>query len=365
MTRLGLVAAGLVVGVAGLSGCGTPGAPQPPSLHLPQRVTDLGAVRAGDKVTLSWTNPKRDTDRVALAGDARAVVCRREGAGACVAAGEVSVAAGTKGEFSETLPAGLDAGTARALTYFVELKNRRGRSAGESNAAVVLGGAAPAAVAGFAAEMRPDGVAFRWTKLGNAEDGGQAVRLYRKLVSAPVKKKAAGPSTGVLSAPKESAEQKLLVDSDTGRALDASVNYGETYEYRAQRVARVTVDGANVELAGEISAPVRVDVEDVFPPAVPAGLAAVAVPASDTAAAAIDLSWLPVTDRNLAGYVVYRREGDGEWVRVSPEKPVVGPAFHDAAVAAGHSYRYAVAAVSLTGHESKRSDEAEESVPSN
>lgn len=354
-----------VLGVGSLvvSGCGTPGAPQPPSLHLPQRVADLSAVRAGNQVTLMWTSPRRDTDKVALGGNVTAAICRVEGQGRglCVAAGTVSIVPGAKGQFVDSLPAGLAAGVPRGLSYFVELKNKHGRSAGESNAAVVLAGEAPAAVVGFAAELHKDGVAMRWA----AGDGGQAVRLYRKLLTAPVKKKETGP----LAAPKEQTEQRLLVDSDSGRALDKAVNYGESYEYRAQRVARVTVDGQLIELPGEISAPVRVDVQDVFPPAMPSGLAAVATPASGATAAAIDLNWLPVTDRNLAGYVVYRSEGQNgssaEWVRVSPDKPVVGPAFHDAAVQAGHTYRYAVSSVSLTGHESKRSDEAEESIPSN
>ena len=87
-------------------------------------------------------------------------------------------------------------------------------------------------------------------------------------------------------------------------------------------------------------------------------------PTSPATPAAIDLSWLPGTDRNLAGYVVYRREGDGPWQRISPaQPPLIGPAFHDAGVQPGHTYRYAVAAISPTGHESARSAEAEETVP--
>ena len=38
-------------------GCAAPGPPQPPSLELPQPVTDLKAVRKGDKVLLAWTLP--------------------------------------------------------------------------------------------------------------------------------------------------------------------------------------------------------------------------------------------------------------------------------------------------------------------
>jgi fibronectin type 3 domain-containing protein len=102
---------------------------------------------------------------------------------------------------------------------------------------------------------------------------------------------------------------------------------------------------------------------DVFPPAVPTGLAAVATAADASSKASIDLSWQPGTDIDLAGYAVYRREAEGAWKRISPAQPVAGPAFHDAEVEAGHSYSYAVTAIDLGGHESDRSAEAQEAVP--
>jgi fibronectin type 3 domain-containing protein len=81
------------------------------------------------------------------------------------------------------------------------------------------------------------------------------------------------------------------------------------------------------------------------------------------AAPAIDLSWQPNTEPDLAGYIVYRREGDGEWQRISPAQQVVGPGFHDPNVTAGHTYKYAVTAIDREGHESALSAEAEETVP--
>jgi fibronectin type 3 domain-containing protein len=123
------------------------------------------------------------------------------------------------------------------------------------------------------------------------------------------------------------------------------------------------VEGKTLELAGELSAPVRVEARDIFPPAVPTGLAAVATTGENGAGNAIDLSWQPVTDADLAGYFVYRREGDGGWQRISPAAPLVPPAFHDAQVQPGHSYRYAVSSINQGGNESARSAETEESVP--
>jgi hypothetical protein len=357
--RLTSSAAAFALGlyILSLAGCGTPGAPSPPSLRLPAPISDLAAVRAGNQVTLSFTMPRRDTDKVALSGNVTVAICRKERTDACIPAGTIAVAPGTKGTFAETLPPALAAGPPRLLTYFIELRNRRNRSAGPSNGATVLAGEAPAPVAGFAAALHREGVAFRWT----AGDSTQSVRLFRKLISTPQEKK---KDSGPLAPPRQAPEQTLLVDSDSGRALDREVEFGSAYEYRAQRLVRVAMDGKTIELGGELSAPFRITFQDAFPPSVPDGLAAVATAASTATPPSIGLSWLPVIDRNLAGYIVYRREGDGPWQRISPEQPVIGPGFRDTQVTPGRTYHYAVTSISLTGHESDRSAEAEETVPS-
>jgi hypothetical protein len=359
-------AAGLTIGLIA-TGCGTPGAPQAPSLKLPDPVTDLSAKRAGNQIALLWTMPKKNTDKLLLKGNVAVSVCRKEGAGSCISTGSpVLFAPGAEGSFTDALPVTLTAGDARVLRYFVELKNVRGRSAGLSNAAEVLAGEAPGPVAGLAAQVRKGGVVLRWTTEGEAsgQPDSIAIRLHRKLLTPVTESKPKGKQ-GLLAAAPEALEQSLLVDSgvQSGRAIDTGILFGETYEYRAQRVARVTVDGKALELAGELSGPVRIEVKDVFPPAVPRGLAAVATAAENGTEASIDLSWQPVAEADLAGYAVYRREGDGSWGRISPAQPMVGPGFSDRHVEQGHTYRYAVSAIDQGGHESARSDETEETVP--
>ena len=361
-------AAALAAGLA-LAGCGMPGAPQPPSLNLPETVADLAASRAGNQVALTWTMPKKNTDKLLLKGNVTVRVCRKEGAGDCETAGaELSLAPGAEGAFTDALPAQLAAGPPRPLSYFVELKNRNGRSAGLSNAAVVLAGEAPAPVTGLSAEVRKQGVALRWTPAD--ESSPAAVRLHRKLLTQP----AAKPHEGLLAPQPEPVEQNLLVDSCAAdgrkggcRALDTNIRFGQSYEYRAQRVARVTLEGKTLELASEFSAPVRVEALDIFPPESPTSLAAVATVGESGAAPAIDLSWQPVTDADLAGFIVYRcekvAEGEVAWQRISPPDPLVPPAFHDTQVQSGHTYRYAVSAVDQGRHESARSAEAVETVP--
>ena len=314
-------------------------------------------------MTLSWTMPRKTTDHLLIKGPVKVQVCRREGAGVCQPVGEVSFAPQAAGTFQEVLPASLSAGKPRQLDYFVELKSPKGRSAGLSNPASVLAGMAPGAISGLKAEVRADGVALHWDA-GQASQAG-TVRLHRKLLTPPAPGKK--PTNSLMQPETEPVLRDLFVDAPAaGReagALDHTARFGESYEYTAQRVERITVGGPDgpksLELAGEISVSVHVDVADAFPPAVPQGLVAVLVPEEKT----IDLSWQPDTEEDLAGYIVYRAESDSDWKRISGAQPLNGPAYRDATVEAGHSYRYAVSAIDLTGHESKRSAEAQESVP--
>jgi hypothetical protein len=354
----------LLVAASALAGCGMPGAPLPPSLNLPIPVNDLSAVRTGSQVALSWTMPTKTTDKVLLKGNITVRVCRNETSVApCSVAATLQLAPGADATFTDTLPAPLASSQPRALTYFVELVNRKSRSAGLSNGAVVLAGEAPLAIENLTAEMSKEGVLLRWAP-APAESSPVAVRLVRRLLTAPAKKSDQSP----LAQPAEPLVQTLLVEPSarSDRTLDTNIRFGETYEYRAQRVARVTVGGSTLELAGPLSLPLRIDAVNVFPPSAPKGLAAVATAGENGSGPAIDLSWLPGAEPNLSGYNVYRRDSaatDSNWQRISPAQPVVGPGYHDPNVQPGHTYAYSVTAIDQDGRESARSVEASDTVP--
>jgi len=358
-----LAAAVSLSGVLVLTGCGLQAAPEPPSLNLPNPVVDLQAVRTGDQVALTWTMPRRTTDKVLLTDNIAVSICRKDADAACAAAGSLELSPGKTGAFTDALPAALASGSPRLLTYYVELKNHKHRSAGPSNPAVVLAGEAPAPVAGLAATVVKSGVILHWEPA--AESTPSAVRLERKLLSAPPPKQ----NTGELLPPTQAPlVENLLVAADAqpappDRALDKTIQFGQLYQYRAQRVQRVQAGDKTLELDGPFSAPVSVNAQDVFPPTVPSGLAAVANASEAGTPTSIDLSWQPDSDPDLAGYAVYRREGTGEWQRISPAQPTPGPAFRDANVLPGHTYIYSVTAISRNGHASPRSAETSESVP--
>jgi hypothetical protein len=344
--RLRLAAPGLGLPLLMIAGCALVAAPQSPSLKLPEPVTDLAAQRTGDQVELHWTMPKRDTDKVLLTGSQKVEICRSVDAGPCAIAGTVSLALNAPATYTDSLPADLSSGARRPLAYTVILENQVGRSAGPSNSTVTAAGSAPPPIQNLQARAQADGVVLTWT----AENGEATVRIHRVLAQ-----KASAPK------PTAPLEQTLEYSGkDQGRVLDRDAALDHTYTYTAQRIMKLTLQGKSFEVASAPGQPITIDARDLFPPAAPQELQAVA----DPKARAIDLSWQPDTEADLGGYLVYRRDAGSNTqpVRISPSAQPA-PSFRDANVMPGHSYEYSVSAVDQDGNESPRSAEVEETLP--
>lgn len=346
-----------------LVGCGLAANPQPPTLWLPQPVKNLTANREGDEVHLHWSMPRDSTDKLRLKGPQRAHVCWMPpgklpfDAKNCTLAGDSEFPPNKPADFIATIPPDLTSGTTRAVSYFVELQNPAGKSAGPSNPAWVAAGPAPPPLTGLRLETRPEGVVLHWEPAPPAPS--LVLRIHRMLVvqqqgASKVAQSSGGPP------PEQQTLEVNLNKSDPGEALDRDAPLNHIWRYTAERVLRVEADHRALDVGGRPAGPVTIDAKDIFPPAVPAGLAAV----PDEQAHAIDLSWTPDSEADLAGYIVYRRDvtaGTG-LERVSPTL-VVPPSFHDTQVQAGHRYAYAVSAVDQDGNESARSSETEEQLP--
>lgn len=371
ITRLWLGALTLAALLA--AGCGSPGAPSPPSLDLPQAVTSLSASRTDGAVHLAWTMPARTTDGGAIQRPVRAEICRETESGPCTTIATDFFPPAKPATYTDHLPPGLASGAARILIYQVTLRNHAGKSAGPSNSAISTAGTAPAPLTGLTAEVHPDGVLLSWRPAppvvsAVTGQGKMALdfRIERVLESPPAQGKQTLPSAT------EPAQQMLVVHAesgpDPGHALDTNAQFNRKYRYTVQRVAMATLGGRTVEIEGQPSKPVTITTINIFPPSVPAGLAAVA----DAAAGAIDLSWLPDTGQDLAGYYVYRRDVASGLpaARIGPANssnaalsPILPPAFRDTTAERGHTYAYSVSAVSRAGHESLRSPEVVETLP--
>ena len=133
---------------------------------------------------------------------------------------------------------------------------------------------------------------------------------------------------------------------------DAAFEFGRTYVYSVRAFVRRGESAAVTPL----SAPAEIAATDRFPPGAPENVRTVVVPG------AVEISWSPNEEEDLAGYQVYRSEGDGrseggEFARVNPEALRV-PVFRDATVRPGVQYRYEIRAADRSGNESEPSEAA-------
>lgn len=91
---------------------------------------------------------------------------------------------------------------------------------------------------------------------------------------------------------------------------------------------------------------VLVDTRDVFPPQAPDGLLVLAEEGGNR------IIWNPSLARDLGGYRVYARDGEGAWRRLADG--LTDPAYVDAGAPRGR--RYGVTAVDASGNESRREE---------
>lgn len=343
--------------VAGLAGCGTPGAPLPPSLRLPKPVDDLRAARKGDAVRLTWTAPERTTDEEGIREDGETRICRgRRADGTCGSElpsrpFHAAQEAGKRQTAEDDLTALLHAPQRpELLTYTLEITNGGGRSAGPSPAATVFLAPSLSPPQRITATVEPDAVVLRWEPAAIPGQGAQAAAFRYRVLRA-----AAG------GAPQMVAE---LPAGQPGVYRDDRFVWEQHYSYRVVGVTQVLSREGKLlgEFEGADPAPIEVFAHDVFAPAAPRDAQAVYAGALDANQNFIDVTWSPSPEADLAGYNVYRSTDGRPAERIS-KAPVATPSFRDAQVAAGHDYAYTISAIDARGNESARSAPAAEKIP--
>jgi hypothetical protein len=361
------------------SGCASPGPPRPPSLKLPQLVTDLTAERSGDQVLLHWTTPAKTTDSLAIETAITAKICRSTLPGRppaptaatvpCSPTLRVPVKPGASTAI-DSLPAALTSDPVALITYRVEIENASGHSAGPSNPAFAASGSAPPILQNLRATAVPEGAMLEWAPASSTGPSSTFVELARVNPSlAATRQTNAKPrsSQPLQLGGQQAAEVRLRAKapSEAGAepagTVDRTARFGETYRYSAQRVRTVQIGKHALELRSTATAPVSLTLRDTFPPAPPTGLAA--IPGTSATQTSMDLSWEPGSEPDLAGYLVYRKAAsDATPTRLSPT-PLAGPAFRDLTAIPGTRYSYTVTAVDTSGNESAPGAPAEETLP--
>jgi hypothetical protein len=346
-----------------LTACGSPGIPLPPSLELPKQVTDLRAVRKGDKIYLAWTVPTETTDAQTIRHLGVTKICRSLGAAMTKcenAVGEVaaspvpapspaqkqpSAPQKVRASYTDTLSPDLQQNPAAQATYAVAVFNAGGHTAGLSNQVTVPAAPVLAPPADFNVQLTTEGVVLTWGAIAEQPVEGlrHAVRVYRRLE---------GATTDAVAGE---------VPLGTSSYLDQGFEWQKAYEYRVTVVTFISQTGAaELQVESDDTPVVKVVATDVFPPAVPSALQAVASGVGQPPF--VDLIWAPDAEADLAGYNIYRHEEDGAPSRINAEL-VKAPAYRDTGAAPGKKYFYAVSAVDVRGNESARSEETSEAVP--
>jgi hypothetical protein len=364
---------GVVLALA--CGCAAPGAPLPPSLRLPVAVDNLAAARKGSRVVLTWSPPDETTDREAIRWPTETRICRVANRYPIAECGEaVASIPGTElastqpasrvpeVAFEDVLPESMLVSARSApsnaalwsnVTYAIEVLNHRGRSAGLSNQLRISLLAAEPPPSSLRASVDDRGPRLQWEMASAppvAAGLSCVVRIYRRLADPAVP--GGGEYVPVAEEPCRAGE---------GEGRDGTFDWEHEYDYKAATVLMLDEAGhVPVEVEGDDSNRIHLLVHDSFPPAVPSGLQAVFSGVGQEPF--VDLTWVPQTESDLAGYIVYRRSDGGDFTVVSPE-PVPISAWRDLGVQPGVTYEYAVAAVDQRGNQSALSDPASEQVP--
>jgi hypothetical protein len=341
-----------------MAACGTPGVPLPPSLNLPKPVNDLSATRVGDKVNIRFHAPLESTDRQNLKklGSITLEQCPGTAATACSPLQEWkpgSLAPGAEAKMSLPLP--------HEPVLALIAKNDRARDAGHSNLAYVPLIAAWPNAASVTASLSADAVvltigdsakhAADTADTKDTNDSNDAGASYRFRIT------------------RSQGDQRPQTIADIPATSyefhDNNFEWQQRYTYTVHTVNRVTgPDGEPVEFESGPPVSTMIETIDTFPPSTPVGLAAVFN--GDPAHPAIDLNWSPNTERDLAGYNVYRclstANGPAACVKLNTAL-VKTPSYSDATARPGIANSYTITAIDLRGNESSRSSPASERVP--
>jgi len=316
------------------AGCGAPGDPLPPSLNIPERITDLAARQQGDRLLVSFTLPALTTDGVALRRF-RAVELRAGPAPEgnfdierwLAQAAAFPVPNLQPGPVALELPASDWVG--RELILAVRTAGPKGRFSDWSNLVALPIQPPLERPTELQATATAEGVKLSWRT-----SGGRAGVRFR-----------------ILRRGAQQQREEVIGESERPEFTDSTAGFGATWEYWVQAYAKA----GEIEALSEPSERVSITPEDRFPPAPPQGLRAAASLGS------VELAWDPSSEPDLRGYYVWRSTPGTQMTRISPLLEL--PGFSDRKIESGKKYLYAVSAVDTRGNESALSTPVEVIAP--
>jgi len=277
------------------AGCGVVGEPLPPLLEIPSPVSDLSIVQVGTHLELHWTVPPTTTEGTRLGAlglveiylvflPANQPLTDFAGQAQRIARLENTDTNPLLSLTNYSVP--LEASQiGQKVSVALKLINPNGKDAGFSNIASAEVADAPGTPSAPTAMVTEKAIQLTWkpaplSAFGGPPPDAAGYEIYRSDAQSA-----------------EPAQKIGTAESTTYD--DGTFAFGNRYRYFVRAFVRqgestaVTPDSPSVEVAAE----------DVFPPAPPRNLRAIAVPH------AVEMAWSPNSESDLAGYNVYRSTG--------------------------------------------------------
>lgn len=329
--------------------CGKIGEPLPPLIRIPGPIVDLAARQQGAEVILAWTVPHLNTDGSMATTLASIEIYRaiREPASAGEAARApddsdlwrvLQVApASEKAEQKSVrdILEGQDLSEVlgREFSYAVKVFNRKGQTAGFSNIATLWLQPVPQPPGRPSLTPTEEFVEVSWAPSSTNIDGSPAAaavafNLYR------TSSERRSPGSPLNSTPLAGASYR-----------DGSARLGETYAYRV----RAVLETARGRVESRDSQEASLFHRDSYPPAPPRQLTLVA------GREFLSLAWFPNSESDLAGYHVFRRQGRGDFRRLTTTA-TRRTSYEDRDLLEGSVHSYRVTAVDRAGNQSSYSN---------
>jgi hypothetical protein len=408
---LGVILATVVALVCG--GCAAPGEPIARHSSVPRAITDLRASQQGNSFLLSFTLPSKTTTKKNLPASPSIEIYRTYQAAGTKAAAAGATTEMTHPELLVEIPAAmaskyLQRGKVRfamdmpadqlaqhagqQVVWMVRTQVKVGRQSDDSNVVSLPVFPVLPPPQDVEARLTQDAVEISWVDLPAVVEEQTAVaagaagmtrkskiyRVYRaQLTAEGTPASAAGETKGQgaagagAAASGQAAEAgaastgngagvegrpgeppfQLIGESSASPFRDTHFQFGRHYVYSVRTFAQYEVGS----LESADSNLVRVDTKDVFVPAAPTRLVAIPVAKTDEEPAHIELSWAISSETDLAGYNVYRVDGQDSTPTKLNDKPLLTPTYRDMSVAPARTYTYSVTAIDRAGNESPQS----------
>lgn len=336
-------------------GCGNRGDPAPPLRSVPAPTTDLKVRQQGSRLLLDFSFPQTTPAGMALGGVDSVEVWEavqpapKEGKPAPLDPRAFQAASALKLKLEKqdvgpatfgnriliplTLPETAPA-TPEVRYYAVRTTGPTGLRSDLSNQVAIVPGTPPAAPERLSVTARPDGVLVEWS----GTEGAAGYNVYRR------------------GADERSLGQPIHSAGPQERSwLDNTAQLGQSYIYGVTAVLG-PVGGQDPLVESNVASEQEVRYQDRFPPPPPLELVALAE------GGRVRLVWQATEAEDLAGYHVYRRGAEGDFVRVT-QQPLQETELVDTTVSPGQTYSYRVTAVDQLGNESGPGAEVRASVP--